>query len=58
MKLTKNEEEVIVQHILKLNERAYPPRLSDVEDMANSLLAERYQDLLARTGLATLLGVG
>ena len=43
MNLTKDEEEVIVQHILKLDERGYPPRLSDVEDMANSLLAERQQ---------------
>ena len=43
MKLTNTEEEVIVQHILKLDERGYPPRLADVEDMANSLLAERHQ---------------
>ena len=41
MKLTSTEEWVIVQHILKLDERGYPPRLTDVEDMANSLLAER-----------------
>ena len=40
MKLTKTENEVIIQHILKLDERGYPPRLSDVEGMANSLLAE------------------
>ena len=43
MKLTSTEELVIVQHILKLDERGYPPRLADVEDMANSLLAERHQ---------------
>ena len=42
MKLTSVEEEVIVQHIIKLDERGYPPRLADVEDMANSLLAERH----------------
>ena len=40
-KLTSTEELVIVQHILKLDERGYPPRLTNVEDMANSLLAER-----------------
>ena len=58
MKLTSTEEEVIVQHVLKLDERGYPPRLADVEDMANSLLAERHQPPLARTGLAPLLSVG
>ena len=43
MRLETTEEQVIVQHILKLGERGYPPRLTDVEDMANSLLAERHQ---------------
>ena len=42
MKLTSTEELVIVQHILKLDKRGYPPQLADVEDMANSLLAERH----------------
>ena len=41
IKLTSTEELVIVQHILKLDERGYPPQLTNVEDMANSLLAER-----------------
>ena len=41
IKLTSTKELVIVQHILKLDERGYPPRLTNVEDMANSLLAER-----------------
>jgi hypothetical protein len=40
-KLTKLEEEVIVQYILNLDSRAFPPRRSAVEDMANRLLAER-----------------
>jgi hypothetical protein len=31
MKLTNTEELVIVQHILKLDERGYPPRLTNVE---------------------------
>jgi hypothetical protein len=43
MRLETTEERVIVQHILKLGKRGYPPRLTDVEDMANSLLAERHQ---------------
>ena len=43
MRLTSTEEEVIVQHVLKLDERGYLLRLTDVADMANSLLAERGQ---------------
>ena len=43
MRLETTGEQVIVQHILKLGERVYPPRLTDVKDMANSLLAERHQ---------------
>ena len=43
MRLEATEEQVIVQHILKLDERGYPLWLTDVEDMANSLLAERHQ---------------
>lgn len=40
-KLTILEEEVVVRHILDLDSRAFPPRRSAVEDMANRLLAER-----------------
>jgi hypothetical protein len=32
---------VIVKHVLDLVARGFPPRLVDVADMANSLLAER-----------------
>ena len=39
--LDKTEEEVIVQHILNLVKRGFPPRLADVADMANSLRAKR-----------------
>lgn len=39
--LTNSEEQVIVEHILELVERGYPPRLSDVANMANSLREER-----------------
>jgi hypothetical protein len=41
MKLTPTEEDVIVQYILDLDSRGYPPRLADVAAMANLLLAER-----------------
>jgi hypothetical protein len=40
-KLTNSEELVIVQYILELDSKGFPPRLSSVEDMANRLLAER-----------------
>jgi hypothetical protein len=40
-KLTKLEEETIVRHILDLDSRAFPPRRSAVEDIANQLLAAR-----------------
>ena len=40
-KLTNLEESVIVQYILDLDSKGFPPRLSGVEDMANRLLAER-----------------
>ncbi len=39
-KLTEIEEIVIVRHILDLDSRAFP-RISDVEDMANRILADR-----------------
>ena len=40
-KLTELEEKTLVQHILDLDSRSFPPRLSGVEDMANQLLRER-----------------
>jgi hypothetical protein len=40
-KLTDLEESVILQYILDLDSRSFPPRLSGVEDMANRLLVER-----------------
>src|ERR1700744_5435690 len=39
--LTSLEESTIVQYILDLDARFYPPRLAGVEDMANRLLADR-----------------
>jgi hypothetical protein len=40
-KLTDLEEAVIVQYILDLDSKGFPPRLSSIEDMADQLLAER-----------------
>jgi hypothetical protein len=39
--LTKTKESVVVKHILNLISRGFPPRLTAVADMANSLRAER-----------------
>jgi hypothetical protein len=39
--LEKTEEKVIVEHILELVTRGFPPKLAAVADMANSLRAER-----------------
>ncbi|KFY73667.1 hypothetical protein V499_06259 [Pseudogymnoascus sp. VKM F-103] len=40
-KLSNLEESVLVQHILNLAAKGFPPRMSIVEDMANRLLATR-----------------
>ena len=39
--LTDLEEQTIVQYVLELDIRVFPPRLSGVEDMANYLRHER-----------------
>jgi predicted transcriptional regulator len=44
MKLLLTEEETVVQHVLNLNTRRFPPRLAAVKDLADSLLAERHRD--------------
>jgi hypothetical protein len=41
MNLTKLEEDVVVEHILELVARGFPPKLAAVADMADSLRAER-----------------
>jgi hypothetical protein len=40
-KLTQSEEEAIVQYVLELDARSFPPRLRGVEDIANHLLRVR-----------------
>lgn len=47
-KLTKLEEHTIIQYILELNTRSFPPRLSGVEDMANQLLRVRDAPLVGK----------
>jgi len=44
MKLLKTEEAVIIQHVLDLDSRGFPPRLAAVKDMADLLLAARNRD--------------
>jgi len=41
--LTKLEEKTIVDYVLDLDSRSYPPRMSAVEDMANHVLQDRGQ---------------
>ncbi|KFZ23570.1 hypothetical protein V502_01949, partial [Pseudogymnoascus sp. VKM F-4520 (FW-2644)] len=48
--MTSLEEEVIVKHILDLDARAFPPRIADVEAMANSLCVTRNAPRLERAG--------
>ena len=40
-KLTRSEEEAIIRYVIELYERAFPPRLCGVENMANQLLRVR-----------------
>ena len=40
-KLTDLEERTIVQYVIELYKRAFPPRLCSVEDIANQLLYKR-----------------
>jgi len=40
-RLTVTEEEALVQYVLDLDARGFPPQYAGVEDMANLLLAQR-----------------
>ena len=57
-RLTDLEEETIVDYIIDLNTRAFPPRLSGVEDMANQLLRDRgVRDSIGNQSLGRVMGV-
>src|SRR4030081_705087 len=49
------EESVIVQHILDLDSRRFPPRLSGVEDMANRMLADRSAGKVGKNWASTFV---
>ena len=55
MALRGSEEVAIVRHILKLSEQGYPPRLADVEEMANDLLWVRNQDPVGKRWAANFV---
>jgi hypothetical protein len=52
-KLTDLEEKAIVEHVVELSRRSFPPRLRGVEDMANQLRHARTGHLSASSGLPT-----
>jgi hypothetical protein len=39
--LTKPEEDIIIEYVLDLIKRGFPPRLADIANIANSLRAKR-----------------
>jgi hypothetical protein len=44
MKLIPTEEQTVIQHVLDLDVQGFLPQLAAVKNMADSLLAEYYQD--------------
>ena len=54
LKLTELEENTLLQYILDLNTRGFPPRLVDFEDMTNNLLADHGASCVGSAGLQTL----
>ena len=55
MALRGSEEVAIVRHVLKLAEQGYPPRLADVEEMANDLLWVRNQNPVGKRWAANFV---
>ena len=47
-KLTETEEQTIVQYILNLDSRGFAPRLCEVEDMVNKILASRTEERVGK----------
>ena len=54
-KLTDEEESQLIEYILHLDSRAQPPRLRDVEAMANRLLELCYDILVGRNWVASFV---
>lgn len=54
-KLTDDDEKDLVQYILNLASRSQPPRLRDVEDMANRLLELRHDIPVGRNWVASFI---
>jgi hypothetical protein len=55
MALGGSEEVAIIKHALKLSKQGYPPRLADVEEMANSLLTIRHQKVVGKNWAANFV---
>ena len=51
IKLTANEEQVVIDHILDLGSRGFSPRYTAVRDMADKLLAARGQSIVGKNWL-------
>ena len=54
-RLTNEEENLLIQYILSLDSRAQPPRLHDVEAMANRLLELRHDIPVGRNWVASFI---
>ena len=54
-KLTDDEESLLIQYILELDSRAQPPRLRDVEAMANRLLELRHDIPVGRNWVTSFI---
>ena len=55
-RLSDLEEQIIVQFILDLDSRGFPPRLRGVEDMANRLLADRDAPTVGKRWASNFVG--
>jgi hypothetical protein len=47
-RLTPREEDIIVEYVLDLDTRGYPPTLSVVEDMANHICVAKGEQLVSK----------